>query len=203
MYLHGITFNRFSAVNGSKHIFSDKEIKLLNGIVIEDPNVISRDKNNSPERIEQIRKNVMACALSHISIWKNNIGNGPVLTLEDDVIFYNNFKKHVNKALDEINNYDPDWHILWISSGDPGNREIVKRFNGRYIYKMDPPDYNGQGAMGYILSNKGIEYFTEYLDKNGCCCGIDIFLLKALDIRHAYGIYTPLVFAGVFESTLI
>ena len=202
MYLHGLDFNIFRAVNGSSYNFNDKERELFSGIIYEKAEVIARNKYNTDIEIEKTRKNVMACALSHISIWKQNINKGPVLILEDDMIFYPNLKKNINTALKIIEEYDSDWHILWISSGDPDNREIVNRFGTRFIYKMDPPEYIGQGAMGYILSNKGIEYFTRQLEEKGCFCGVDIFLLKTLDIRHAYGIYKPLIFAELFDSTI-
>jgi GR25 family glycosyltransferase involved in LPS biosynthesis len=202
MYLHGIDFNIFTAVNGSSYNFNNKERQLFSGIINEKAEVIARNKYQTDSEIEQTRNNVMACALSHISIWKENIGLGPLLILEDDMIFYPNLKNNINTALKIIEQYDSDWHILWISSGDPGNREKVSNFNGRFIYRMDPPEYIGQGAMGYILSNKGIEYFTRQLEEKGCFCGVDIFLLKTLDIRHAYGIYKPLIFAELFDSTI-
>jgi|Laugrespbdmm15sn_2_1035079.scaffolds.fasta_scaffold01326_4 GR25 family glycosyltransferase involved in LPS biosynthesis len=202
MYLHGINFNIFNAVNGSTYIFNDEERQLFSGIINEKREVIARNKNQTISEIEQMRNNVMACALSHISIWKKNIGLGPLLILEDDMIFYPNLNQNINTALKIIEQYDPDWHILWISSGDPGDREIISSFGTRFIYKMDPPDYIGQGAMGYILSNKGIKHFTRQLEEKGCFCGVDIFLLKTLDIRHAYGIYKPLIFAEFFDSTI-
>lgn len=202
MYLHGMNMKRISAVNGSTYIFNHEEKKLFSGIINEHANVLSNGKKLTSKQIEQKRKNVMACALSHINIWRNNIGNGPVLTLEDDIILYPNFKNNLNTALKLIEDYDPDWHILWISSGDPGNREIIRRFDRRFIYRMDPAEYNGQGAMGYVLSNKGLEYFVRQLDEKGCFCGLDIFLLNTLDIHHAYGIYKPLIFAEFFDSTI-
>ena len=202
MYIHGIDFGIFSAVDGSSYNFNDKEIQLFSGIINEKDEVMSANKDNSKSQIEQRRKNVMACALSHITLWKQNINKGPVLILEDDMIFYPNLKKNIHIALKIIEEYDSDWHILWISSGDPGNREIVSRFGTRFIYKMDPPEYIGQGAMGYILSNKGIEYFTRKLEERGCYCGIDIYMINTLDIRHSYGIYKPLIFAELFDSTI-
>lgn len=202
LYLHRIEFNIVSAVNGSTHNFNDKEKHLLSGIINEKSEVVARNKTQTHIEIERVRNNVMACALSHIKIWKENIGRGPILILEDDMIFYPNLKNNINTSLKIMEDYDSDWHVLWISSGDPGDREIVGKFGGRYIYKMDPPEYIGQGAMGYILSNKGIDYFTRQLEEKGCFCGVDIFLLKTLDIRHAYGIYTPLIFAEFFNSTI-
>ena len=202
MMLNGMQFNRFSAINGSIYKFDDNEKHLLSGILHEDNVIMTGDKNKTIEEIEKKRRGVMACALSHITVWKQNVGLGPVLILEDDVILYPNFKKHVNTSLKKIEHYDPDWHILWISGKDPGAREVVSRFDGRSIYKMDPPEYIGQGAMGYILSNKGLEYFTRQLEEKGCFCGVDIFLLKTLDIQHSYGMYKPLVFAEFFNSTI-
>jgi GR25 family glycosyltransferase involved in LPS biosynthesis len=202
LYLHGLEFNRFNAIDGRNYTFNEKEKTLFSGIINENKEIIANGKTITDEEIEQKRKNIMSCALSHILIWKQNIDNGPVLILEDDIIFTSYFKQKLINGFKLIEEYDPNWHILWISSGDPGNREIITTFGNHSIYRMNPPEYNGQGAMGYILSNKGLEYFTKKLEEKGCEHGIDIFLLKYLDIHHSYGIYKPLVSEGVFNSTI-
>jgi GR25 family glycosyltransferase involved in LPS biosynthesis len=159
--------------------------------------------NDKKEKISgQKLKNVMSCALSHINIWKENLDNGPVLILEDDVIIYPKFKFNVISIINTINNIDPEWHIIWVSGGDPGDREVVTAVNNLNIYRMNPPEYIGQGSIGYILSNKGLNYFVDNLHKNGCSNGIDIHLLKTLDVKHAYGIHKSLVGSGIFSSSI-
>ena len=45
------------------------------------------------------KKGVMGCALSHIHLWNNLINdkdNDFYVIFEDDIVFCNNFKKHLN-----------------------------------------------------------------------------------------------------------
>jgi len=151
---------------------------------------------------EQKLKNVMSCALSHINIWKKNVGNGPILILEDDLIIYPQFKYQINNVIYTMDNLDPNWHIIWVSGGDPGDREVVATIGAKEIYRMDPPEYIGQGTVGYILSKRGLEYFVDDLNKNGCSAGIDIHLLKTLDTDHAYGVNSSLIGTGLFTSSI-
>jgi hypothetical protein len=53
-----------------------------------------------------------------------------------------------------------------------------------------------------MISEKGVRHFLRVLKEKGCFAGIDIFLLKTLDINHAYGIHKPLVTSGLFSSTI-
>jgi hypothetical protein len=101
-----------------------------------------------------------------------------------------------------MDNLDPNWHIIWVSGGDPGDREVVATIGTREIYRMDPPEYIGQGTVGYILSKRGLEYFVDDLNKNGCSAGIDIHLLNTLDTRHAYGVNRSLIGTGLFTSSI-
>lgn len=192
LFLNAVPFNRYPAIDGKSYVFTQDELTMFSGL-IEDR------KDKIPE---QKLKNVMSCALSHINIWKRNVGNGPILILEDDLIIYPRLKYHVNNIIYTMDNLDPNWHIIWISGGDPGNREVVATVGYREVYRMDPPEYIGQGTVGYILSKRGLEYFVEDLNKNGCSAGIDIHLLNSLDVNHAYGVNSSLIGTGLFTSSI-
>lgn len=192
LYLNGVNFKRHTAVDGLTYTFS-KEEELLFSELIND-----NKKKLKPQKL----KNVMSCALSHIQIWKEYNNQGPILIMEDDIFIYPKYKYNISSALSTIQIIDPEWDIIWVSGGDPGNREVVAEFNYHTIYRMDPPEYIGQGAVAYILSEKGAKYFLRILEEKGCFAGIDIFLLKSLDINHAYGIHNPLVSYGLFSSTI-
>jgi GR25 family glycosyltransferase involved in LPS biosynthesis len=192
LYLNGVSFSRYPAIDGSTYKFTDSELEMFSELIQQNKDKMTSKKLNG----------VMACALSHINIWNVNINNGPILILEDDIIIYPQFKYSVNTVLKDIAITDPDWHIIWISGGDPGNREIVLDSGIHKIYRMDPPEYIGQGTVGYMLSKKGIDYFTKKIKMNGCSNGIDIYLLKNLDINHAYGVHSPLVGSGLFTSSI-
>ena len=192
LFFNGVSFNRYEAIDGNTHIFTKDELTMFSRLIEDRKDKIPKQK----------LKNVMSCALSHINIWKNNVGNGPVLILEDDVIIYPQFKSNITRLIYTMNNIDPDWHIIWVSGGDPGGREVVTTVGYREVYRMDPPEYIGQGTVGYILSKRGLEYFVEDLNKNGCSAGIDIHLLKSLDVNHAYGVNSSLIGSGLFTSSI-
>jgi GR25 family glycosyltransferase involved in LPS biosynthesis len=192
LFLNTVPFNRYTAIDGKSYVFTQDELNMFSGLIEDRKDKIS----------EQKLKNVMSCALSHINIWKRNVGNGPILILEDDLIIYPRFKYHVNHIIYTMDNLDPNWHIIWVSGGDPGDREVVATIGAREIYRMDPPEYIGQGTVGYILSKRGLEYFVDNLNKNGCSAGIDIHLLKTLDTDHAYGVNSSLIGTGLFTSSI-
>ena len=192
LFLNAVPFNRYPAIDGKSYVFTQDELSMFSGL-IEDR------KDKIPE---QKLKNVMSCALSHINIWKRNVGNGPILILEDDLIIYPRFRYHVNHIIYTMDMLDPNWHIIWVSGGDPGDREVVTTVGYREVYRMDPPEYIGQGTVGYILSKRGLEYFVEDLNKNGCSAGIDIHLLNSLDVNHAYGVNSSLIGTGLFTSSI-
>lgn len=190
LFINCLQFKRHSAVDGKKYKYSDYELKMFSGIL------------NDLKLEENKQRNVMACALSHIQVWNDSVNNGPILVLEDDIIIYPKIKDNVNMAIRIMNELDSEWHIIWISGGDPGNREVVSSFGSHNIYRMNPPKYIGQGTVGYILSELGLNYFLNKINQNGCPGGIDMVMLKYLDINHSYGIHKPLVGSGLFKSTI-
>lgn len=210
--LHGIPFKRHPAVDGAKHQFTDEETDMLFGIASGQPGLTrkyskeERDqlfKKREAEPIFKKTKNIMACALSHIQAWKaNRRSNEPILIMEDDTIINSHFKYNVKRGLKELDKFDPDWEIMWVSGGDPGDREIVAHWDMYDIYRMDPPEYIGQGTVGYIMSPKGLSYFLRVIDEVGCAYASDAFLFAHLHAMHSYGINPPLLGYGLFKSTI-
>ena len=190
LFINCVKFERHSAVDGKKYEYSDSELKMFSGVL------------NDQKLEGNKQRNVMACALSHIQVWNKNINNGPVLVLEDDIIIYPKFKDNVNIGISIMNILDPNWHIIWLSGGDPGNREVIAKFGNHNIYRMNPPEYIGQGTVGYVLSDLGLNHFLNKINLNGCPGGIDMVMLDNLDINHSYGIHRPLVGSGLFKSTI-
>jgi GR25 family glycosyltransferase involved in LPS biosynthesis len=192
LYLNRVNFERHSAVDGLNYIFTEDEILLFSELKRDN------EKKLKPQKL----KNVMSCALSHIQVWKQYSNQGPILIMEDDICIYPKYKYNISSALSTIQTIDPEWDIIWVSGGDPGNREVVAEFNSHTIYRMNPPEYIGQGTVAYMISEKGVRHFLRVLKEKGCFAGIDIFLLKTLDVKHAYGIHKPLVTSGLFSSTI-
>lgn len=201
--LHGLPFERFSAIDGKKHNFTDDELQILYGIMTNEPGLTTKYTKEEARRLFakqdldptfKITKNIMACALSHIEIWRKfKNTKEPIFILEDDSVLNPQIRQNITECLNTLNALDPEWHIVWISGGDPGDREIVAHWGLYDIYMMNPPEYIGQGAIGYILSPKGLSHYLNILDLYGCSYSSDLFLINHLDIKHAYGVHQPLL----------
>jgi GR25 family glycosyltransferase involved in LPS biosynthesis len=201
--LHGIPFERFSAIDGAKHTFTDEELQMFYGIMSKEPGLTTKYTKQEArqlfikreaEPIFKKTKNIMACALSHIQIWRKfKNTREPLFILEDDSIFDFQIRQNISECLNTLNALDPEWHIVWVSGGDPGDREIVAHWGLYDIYLMAPPEYIGQGAVGYILSPKGLRHYLTILDAYGCSYASDLFLIEHLDKNHAYGVHQPLL----------
>lgn len=201
--LHGIPFERFSAIDGAKHTFTDEELQLFYGIMSKEPGLTTKYTEKEARRLFSRResdpkfkktKNIMACVLSHINVWRKfKNTKEPLFILEDDSIFDFQIRQNINECLNNINALDPDWHIIWMSGGEPGDREVVGSWGLYDIFRMDPPEYIGQGAVGYILSPKGIKHYLNKINEYGCSYASDWFLINHLDVNHAYGVHQPIV----------
>lgn len=207
-YAYGVPFIQHPAVDGNIYTFSDEDKKLLFGLAVQRQEKIrvQKFKHTSEEQIELYKswetqesykktKRIMACSLSHIQVWKKyQYTSDPyIMVLEDDGILDSHIRQHVNTCVRNLNSFDPDWHIVWISGKDPKDREQVLYWNYYNVYRMNPPEYVGQGAGGYILSRKGLKHFLDVLEKDGCADAADYFLIRQLDKQHSYGVHPPLV----------
>ena len=207
-YLYGIPFHRHPAVDGNTYEYTGEEKDLLFGLALRrQANIKIQDFTHTPEeRITLYRKwekeesfkktkRIMACSLSHIQVWQRYkyTADPYVMILEDDGKFNIQIRQHVNLCVRKLDAFDPDWHIVWLSGKDPKDREQVIHWNAYNVYRMNPPEYVGQGAGAYILSKKGIRHFLNILDEQGCSDAADFFLFKTLLKEHSYGVHPPLV----------
>jgi GR25 family glycosyltransferase involved in LPS biosynthesis len=206
-YVYGIPFQRLPAVDGNSHVFTQEEKDMFFGLASDRQTQVKKHMfkhtkeeqaalYNAWEKDETYKKTkrIMACALSHIRAWKKyeHTDDKYILVLEDDGKLHCHFRQHINETVRRLDSLDPDWHIVWLSGENPGNRKRVAQWNLHEIYRMDPPGYVGQGTGGYILSRKGIKYFLDYLNKEGCSYASDYFLINSLIPKHAYGIHPPI-----------
>lgn len=124
---HGLSFYRFSAVNGS--LLGD-EIITKAGLVFEDTMKCIRAKKDprSKQKLELSTKNAkdvvfhkhlsagaLGCYLSHISILKKayDLGLDRIWVFEDDVVFLKN-PKEIEKRMRELDELTPEygWDVL-------------------------------------------------------------------------------------------
>ena len=135
-------------------------------------------KNLSKEFIDNITTikcknlcpvNLIGCALSHISVWKDildkNYNNS--LILEDDIYFDNNYKDNLKKSLNELPN---DWDILYLGCGGMCNKKnnndfLYYMFNIIFYNKINKKNINKK----YIFVPEfPTGMFSYAISKNGC-----------------------------------
>lgn len=206
-HLYGLPFHRHPAVDGNTYEYTDKEKDLLFGLALRrQDNIKIQEFRHTPqerltlytkwekEKTFKKTKRVMACSLSHIQVWQRYAKSADpyIMVLEDDGKFNSHIRQHVNTCVRRLDAFDPEWHIVWLSGKDPKDREQVIHWNAYNVYRMNPPEYVGQGAGAYILSKKGIRHFLKVLEE-GCWHPADIFLFKTLSKEHSYGVHPPLV----------
>lgn len=218
MMLYGIPFSRFDAYDGKSYEFTEEERRKLFGIMIKESFYIERHSKDERDQIfakmkvsepnYQKRINVMACALSHISAIMEcrNTNDKYMCVLEDDGLLCPQLRQRMNETVQKLDAYDPDWHIVWLSGKElKTHKQIIFWNSGSHsIYRMDPPEYNGQGGGAYILSRKGINHYLNVYDEKGCSDGFDWFLLRQMDIHHGYGVYPCFVeiHNSIFPSSI-
>ena len=101
---------------------------------------------------EKHRDGVIGCALSHITLWKQNINKPYIVVLEDDI----DLPKHFNVKLNNfINNIPNDYDICQIYNWSGGkSKEYQKSIKINKFVKKGYPQY---GTVGYIISKKGMK----------------------------------------------
>jgi GR25 family glycosyltransferase involved in LPS biosynthesis len=199
-FLYGIPFNRHKAIDGKSFHFSDGFIRKYFSNEIRVPQYYNKNSDKS--------KRIMACAASHFTIWQDSYKkNIPyVFILEDDLILTPQLRQNVNDVIDGLNQYDPGWHIVWLS-GWPFRKlktdGLQKAFaiSGHTVYYLND---NGAGCGAYILSRRGLEHYVNILESSGCNDASDGFLWRHIDNRHAYYVNKPICyFTGAIDSTII
>lgn len=141
--------------------------------------------------------NYMACALSHLSIYRHAIENGHerILIIEDDLLFFDNLKDHFSSSIKEVPN---DWWLLylaWIPLTDDlmyWNYTIIDdRFISDTVFRAK----NLWSAMAYGINKDAMQWmiqrysesFNKEIDK--------IFVEELQPSFPCYGI-APQLFAG-------
>jgi GR25 family glycosyltransferase involved in LPS biosynthesis/tetratricopeptide (TPR) repeat protein len=129
-----------------------------------------------------LRRGIVGCALSHISIWKTLARRGQdeiALVLEDDARPCPRFDRQVIAALDAIRTDEPDFDIAFL--GYLGTPE--RGHAGAWLRPMRWEAYIG-GAFAYLLSGRGARRLVELVRRDGVQNGIDWFVMfKAKELR--------------------
>jgi GR25 family glycosyltransferase involved in LPS biosynthesis len=158
------------------------------------------------------RKGVMACALSHISLWMKLCADKPdiqtYLILEDDAVLHPDCIPLLN-AVHERGLPD-DWDILYLGGILPPNKqgfesvvepvnEYIGRIKENTLFSETPTRYFHFCAYSYILRRKAAEKLCARLKKTGCWAPADHLLCNSHDELNIY-CTIPLV-AGCYQDS--
>lgn len=107
--------------------------------------------------------NYMACALSHLSIYRHALENGHnrILIIEDDLLFYENLRDHFASSIRDV---PDDWWLLylaWIPLTDDlmywNYRIIDDRFISDTVFRAK----NLWSAMAYGINRDAMEWMIQ------------------------------------------
>ena len=146
-----ITYSRISAVNGATLPLTKSLYDLC--------------QHNT----FQWKKSVIACALSHISVWTKIVQDNSTYTLilEDDVRFIDNWIKYIKDIPD-------DAELLYLGGVLPANRPVLdkalEKVNEHWsklipntFFTKEPIATFHFCAYSYILTKKGAQKLLDYL----------------------------------------
>ena len=179
-----IEFERFAAVDGSVlqnvwETFSSKKHTLAN-------------------------PNYLACAISHLSIYRDALDNGysKILIVEDDVSIRKNANEEFNNIIDSL----PDWELLYlgfIPLTDDRTQWTYKEFD--VVSKNIAQSKNFWGLYGYGISSELMQEVLERYNRD-FSMELDRFFVKEIQPRgKSYGII-PQIFAaedGYSDNSLV
>lgn len=158
-----IQFTRIPAINGKK--LTQEEIRL----------------NCTPFAQMFCPRNIIGCAMSHKKVWQKIIDNNDryAIVFEDDCKIAKNFKKKLNRCLNELFENDKDWDFLYLGYFGPAkkNDSFMNYVHDIILNKIQ--DKNGfnkklknifvpQSPVGfhsYIISNKCAKRLLKYMNK--------------------------------------
>uniref|UniRef100_A0A3P9M7U0 Cerebral endothelial cell adhesion molecule n=1 Tax=Oryzias latipes TaxID=8090 RepID=A0A3P9M7U0_ORYLA len=99
-----------------------------------------------------LTKGEVGCFLSHYYIWKEVRGHSSLI-LEDDVRFQANFKRRVLRLMEEVEQVELDWDIIYLGRKqvNPGKEEAVEN-----IRNLVMADYS-HWTLLYAISQQGAQ----------------------------------------------
>ncbi|XP_054860063.1 procollagen galactosyltransferase 2 [Amphiprion ocellaris] len=102
-----------------------------------------------------LTKGEVGCFLSHYYIWKEmvDVQMDKALVLEDDVRFQANFKRRVLRLMEEVEQVELDWDIIYFGRKqvNPGNEEAVENVRNLVV-----ADYS-YWTLSYAISLQGAQ----------------------------------------------
>ncbi|XP_004646661.1 procollagen galactosyltransferase 2 [Octodon degus] len=119
-------------------------------------------------------KGEIGCFLSHYSVWKEVIDREleKTLVIEDDVRFEHQFKKKLMKLMDDIDQAQLDWELIYIGRKRMQVKEPEKAVPN--VVNLVEADYS-YWTLGYVISLEGAQKLVG-ADPFGKMLPVDEFL---------------------------
>lgn len=165
----GLNLTRFSAIDGTKLCSNFQLQRIFEGNTF------------------NMCRGMVACALSHMSIWIDFLYNKPhleyITILEDDIIFNPSIFENIKPITEYYNN----WDIIFIGHL-PKNKNQIQQPT-LHLEKWSTHTSLRKslgGASSYIISKKGAAYMLEFINNKGMTNCIDTMMQLACDYINVY-----------------
>ncbi|XP_026545409.1 probable inactive glycosyltransferase 25 family member 3 [Notechis scutatus] len=105
-----------------------------------------------------LTKGEVGCFLSHHRVWKEIVERGleKSLVLEDDIRFEAYFKRRLLKLMDELEQTQLDWELIYLSRKQVNEKEEAVT----EIPNLVVPEYS-YWTLAYVLSRRGAQKLIE------------------------------------------
>jgi len=141
-------------------------LKCVYGKKLTDKQIYTMYKKNLIKKTDFINIIEVTINLSHINAWlkilNSNYEYGMVC--EDDITFKHKFKKHVNLMLNELQENNKNFDILYLWNGNWMNTKSalkpVHTINKDLVIKREMKPFNA-GNVSYIISKKAIKLLLK------------------------------------------
>uniref|UniRef100_A0A5F4VXQ9 Collagen beta(1-O)galactosyltransferase 2 n=1 Tax=Callithrix jacchus TaxID=9483 RepID=A0A5F4VXQ9_CALJA len=130
--------------------------KALNTSQLKSLNIEMLPGYRDPYSSRPLTRGEIGCFLSHYSVWKEVIDREleKTLVIEDDVRFEHQFKKKLMKLMDDIDQAQLDWELIYIGRKRMQVKEPEKAVPN--VENLVEADYS-YWTLGYVISLEGAQ----------------------------------------------
>jgi glycosyl transferase family 25 len=173
----GLIIERFAAVDGATHNLSKGEEAFFR----------HSDFNF------KILRGVAACALSHFYLWRKIVS----LHLDCAIIFEDDVEICVTDFEKEVNNFQPDFDIIFLY-----NTNNTTNTNNK-IMKYESIKWLGCGAVAYYINNKACRRLVKRVYECGFDRAVDWFIYSFVyELKIGYTLNPLVKHSSKFSSTI-
>jgi GR25 family glycosyltransferase involved in LPS biosynthesis len=149
------------------------------------------------------RKGIVGCSLGHINIIKKLLldrDNQYYIVFEDDVYLCPNFKKNVDRMMQQAGDYDIIFmgYTIW-------NEDKKKEYNPsskKMVVRTYNPDIFIGGMYGFYISKTAAAMIMDYISKHGAKIAIDHLIRQPAGLKIGECVPFIVESKGLFNSNV-